>query len=70
VVFHCRVFLSTTGEIESEPTFDFIWLTGLFVAVVIIDFNDTAALGVVGACLVVENCVPVETDTMLFRELA
>jgi hypothetical protein len=67
VVFHCRIFLSTAGEFESEPAFDFIWLTDFLGAVVIIDFDDTAALGIVRACLVVENSVPVDTDTMFFR---
>jgi hypothetical protein len=66
VVFHRRVFLSTAREFESEPAVDFIRLTGFLCAVVIIDFNDTAALGIVRACLVVEDSVPVDTDTVLF----
>ena len=70
VILQGRVLVATTGKVETKPPFDLIGIRCLFCPVVLVNFDNAAALGIVGACFVIQDRVPVDADVMLFGEFA
>jgi len=66
MVLHLTVRISSCGEIERQPRFDFIWLRNHLVAIFRVDFNDPAPFGVVCICFVVQNGVENQPDIVMF----
>ncbi len=65
VILRLAVLVSATGEVEANPGINLILTADFLVAVVGIDLDSLALLAMVGAKLVIEHSIPVETDALL-----
>ena len=64
------VLVTAAREIEAQPALNLVGLRSILCAVVVVHFNHTALLGVVGSSLVVQDSIPEQTDPVLLCNLA